>query len=144
MDGQTEPLGEPVIQSSEARWFELLRTVIPGEAVPWPRARINRTGKYYMPRAYITWRQEASAAMLHAAHSQHGLKEPTPDPIRLVVGVFRLTRRRADIDNFAKAVMDAGTGVVWIDDSQVSRLVVDRMDVPAEPRLEVLAYRLEQ
>jgi len=33
---------------------------------------------------------------------------------------------RPDLDNMAKAVLDSLNGVAWVDDSQVSRLVVEK------------------
>jgi Holliday junction resolvase RusA-like endonuclease len=33
---------------------------------------------------------------------------------------------RQDVDNVAKAVLDALNGVAWVDDTQVRRLVVEK------------------
>lgn len=35
-------------------------------------------------------------------------------------------KHRGDIDNLAKAVLDAATGVLWLDDAQVARLEVEK------------------
>ncbi|MEQ8665528.1 MAG: RusA family crossover junction endodeoxyribonuclease [Rhodospirillales bacterium] len=40
--------------------------------------------------------------------------------------------RRLDCDNVAKACLDALTGVLWIDDSQVVRLVVEKVQSDSE------------
>lgn len=40
--------------------------------------------------------------------------------------------RRLDCDNVAKACLDALTGIVWIDDSQVVRLHVEKVQSAAE------------
>jgi len=42
------------------------------------------------------------------------------------------TGRRLDCDNVAKACLDALTGVVWIDDSQVVRLVIEKVQSDSE------------
>lgn len=41
-------------------------------------------------------------------------------------------RRRIDVDNVAKACLDALTGVVWRDDSQIQRLQIEKVDDPRE------------
>jgi Holliday junction resolvase RusA-like endonuclease len=49
-----------------------------------------------------------------------------------------------DADNVGKAVMDAGKGVLWQDDGQVARLVVEKLygAQDEEPRVEVLVRPL--
>jgi crossover junction endodeoxyribonuclease RusA len=68
--------------------------------------------------------------------------EPHPEPVNVVIDfVFARPKShlrksgvredapvlpRSDLDNMAKAVLDALNGVAWVDDSQVSRLVVEK------------------
>ena len=46
---------------------------------------------------------------------------------------------RPDGENIAKAVQDAGTGLLWLDDAQVARLVVEKVVGAQEeaPRVEL-------
>ena len=46
-----------------------------------------------------------------------------------------LPSSRPDVDNYAKSVMDALTGVVWKDDSQIIKLSISKLY--GEPRLEI-------
>lgn len=39
----------------------------------------------------------------------------------------RMKATRPDAENVAKAVQDAGTGILWTDDAQVARLVVEKV-----------------
>lgn len=45
-----------------------------------------------------------------------------PDPDRLRKDASRLVVRRPDLDKLCRAVLDAMTGVVWVDDALVARL----------------------
>jgi len=56
------------------------------------------------------------------------------------VTLYPPDRRARDVDNYCKALLDALTKAgVWHDDSQLSRLVVERMAAdPARPRAEVI------
>jgi Holliday junction resolvase RusA-like endonuclease len=54
------------------------------------------------------------------------------------------TKAAGDADNLAKAALDAGNGVLWLDDRQVSRLVVEKL-IAAQgeaPRVELVVQPL--
>ena len=54
---------------------------------------------------------------------------------------FRPTRRRVDVDNLVKHVLDAANGVTFADDSQVTRLYADVELDRANPRTVVVMGR---
>jgi hypothetical protein len=53
------------------------------------------------------------------------------------VRVYRATRK-GDGDNYAKAVADGCTGVLWKDDSRIHRWVIVIEDDLVHPRTEVM------
>lgn len=135
--------------------------VVPGEPVAQGRPRAFRTPKgfirTYDPEKSRSWK---GVAQVHyeAALKTQGLAMPAfpaGQPLELrVVAVFTcpksqhrqvpVPRRpkagRPDPDNIAKAVMDAGNGILFADDSQVARLVVEKF-VGAQgeaPRVELV------
>jgi Holliday junction resolvase RusA-like endonuclease len=117
---------------------ELVRLEIPDvEPYPWPRARVSKAGRFYLPKTYLAYR-DLVAMHLRAAYRG----DPEAGPVRLVLGFYRSTSRKADVDNLAKTIMDAGTGIVWDDDSQILELVAE-ISYRSEPSVELLAYTLE-
>lgn len=113
---------------------------VPGNPVPQPRPRVSTAGGFaraYVPKKHpVHAYRKAVAAAARAA----GLGK-TGDPLNVVIdAVFRrpkshLTKRgvkptaptlpRPDVDNLAKAVLDALQDVMG-DDTNVSRLVVEK------------------
>ncbi len=113
---------------------------VPGEPVPQPRPRVSTAGGF--ARAYVpakhpvhAYRQAVAASARAAGLTQTG------DPLNVVIdAVFRRpkshmnkagvkvtapTLPRPDVDNLAKAVLDALQDVIG-DDTNVSRLVVEK------------------
>lgn len=117
---------------------EILRVEIPDvEPYPWPRSRISRSGRLYLPRPYLAYRDLVG---MHLRAAYRG--EPELGPVRVVLGFYRSTKRKADIDNLAKTVLDAGSGIVWHDDSQVLELHA-QIVYRSPPSVEILAYTLD-
>lgn len=113
---------------------------VPGDPVPQPRPRVSTAGGFaraYVPKKHPVhaYRQAVAAAARAAGLGKTG------DPLNVVIdAVFRrpkshLTKRgvkptaptlpRPDVDNLAKAVLDALQDVMG-DDTHVSRLVVEK------------------
>lgn len=98
---------------------------IDGRPVPQPRHRVGRSGAY-LPDDHPVHGWKAAVAAAARVAWRHG---PLADPFHLdflfvmplaAAGPTRVyAGTRPDIDNLNKAVMDALTGVVYEDDSQV-------------------------
>ena len=114
---------------------------VPGDPVPQPRPRVSTRGGF--ARAYVpathpvhAYRQALAAAARDAGAGVHG--EPVDVVIDVVFARPKSHMRksgvkpdapktpRIDLDNCAKAVLDALNGVAWEDDSQVTRLVIGK------------------
>ncbi len=63
--------------------------------------------------------------------------KPLKGDIEVSVTLYFGTKRRADLDNFNKLSLDALTGIVWEDDSQIAKLMIERGYDKARPRMEV-------
>jgi crossover junction endodeoxyribonuclease RusA len=68
----------------------------------------------------------------------HGIR-PLDGPVELVVDVFPPDRRRRDLDNLQKALLDAlAHGGAYHDDSQIARLTIQRRHVVPAGKVHVL------
>lgn len=111
-----------------------LRFVVPGNPVPKARPRL---GQYcvYTPRTTHRYEVEVRRCAYNALAN---MKAWDKDAIYAVMlRVFWQDKRRRDIDNQAKAILDALNGVVWKDDFQVDRLTIERGFDKNSPRVEV-------
>ncbi len=114
---------------------------VPGDPVPQPRPRVSTAGGFaraYVPKDHPihAYRQAVAQAAKAAGCEPHG------EPVNVVIDfVFARPKShlrksglragapvlpRADLDNCAKGVLDSLNGVAWDDDSQVSRLVLEK------------------
>ena len=120
------------------------RFTLIGEIVPQARPRIStRSG---LPKAYDSEKsRDFKEYVSHMAYQSMDGHEPFSGPIVVSICVYRrvpstwsklkvaraldnmiFPTGRPDVDNLAKGIMDGMTGVVWVDDAQVVRLIVEK------------------
>lgn len=122
-----------------------IEVLIPGEPCAQGRPRFARRGKFvtaYDPPKSRNWKTDARECMLRAIPDASRLPFVAGVPVSVtVISVFtrpagsyskrspkgrELKATRPDVENVVKAVMDAATGVLWHDDSQVCHLVATK------------------
>lgn len=64
-------------------------------------------------------------------------KKPITGPVQIGISLYFGTKRRQDIDNFGKVLLDSLTGVIWEDDSQVAEMNIRKGYDKAKPRIEI-------
>lgn len=114
--------------------WQMIRLFIPGRPVPKGRPRLGvrgRTAYVYTPTAtkeyekLVGWVAKASGC------------RPVEGPVSVTINVF--VRRKMDVDNIAKSVLDGLNGVAYEDDDQVVELLVRKHKVKskADERVEI-------
>jgi len=112
--------------------------------LPWPPSANTywrRNGhRYFIAPAGIQFRTEVEARCLAL-----GVK-PLAGQVAMTVTLVPGDRRRRDIDNVLKPLLDALThGGAWTDDSQVKRLMVTMGDpIPKQGRCMVTLMEMPQ
>jgi Holliday junction resolvase RusA-like endonuclease len=112
---------------------------VPGSPIPQPRPRVSTRGGFaraYVPATHPVHRYRASVAeaakAAGAAVSEDAVaveltflfERPASHKTKKGLKRDAPTLPREDVDNLAKAVLDALTCVAWHDDRQVARLTV--------------------
>lgn len=122
-----------------------IEVLIPGEPCAQGRPRFARRGKSvqtYDPPKSRSWKADARSCMLSAIHGMRTFPFPKGVPVSVtVISVFtrpagtyskrapkgrELKATRPDVENVVKAVLDAATGTLWHDDSQVTCLIASK------------------
>jgi crossover junction endodeoxyribonuclease RusA len=110
-----------------------LTLTVPGRPVPKARPRMGANGHVYTPAET----KAAEGAVGWAARGALRSTKPTTEPLSITVEFHVADRRRRDVDNLLKTVLDGLNTIAFKDDSQVvhvdALIVVD----PANPRTEI-------
>lgn len=115
--------------------------VVPGPPQGKARPRMGAHGNVYTPaktRAYEATIKLLALQALARAKWPLGARKATAIELQVVAE----SGARRDIDNVAKAVLDAMNGVAYDDDARVHELHVFRSVDAARPRVEVRLWRL--
>jgi Holliday junction resolvase RusA-like endonuclease len=126
---------------------------VEGQAVGKGRPRVSTIGgrpRMYTPAKTVAWERLVAEACRSAMGTWQPSEHPMAVRINIRVGVpisWTVKRQVAalngdavpgkpDLDNVAKAILDACNGIAYIDDKQVARLTVSKF-YSTEPGVEV-------
>ena len=112
-----------------------------GEPRAWQRIGFRAGGRGGATPAIV---RELQARHREAAELARPIDWPLGGRFAVHVVAYLGTRRRPDVDNLAKLVMDGIQGVAFDNDSSVERLVCERRHDPDDPRTEVRVIRIAE
>jgi len=144
-----------------------MRITIPGDPVAQGRPRFYRMGsgvRAVDPPKSRNWKAEAQWHMKQACDESGFKPIQAKVPVELSIEVvfrcpisdyrkrepreWRWHTKRPDLDNVIKAVKDAGTGILWIDDSQVVEIsaskIIAAQDEPPMVIIEVFEMEVAE
>lgn len=64
-------------------------------------------------------------------------KKPLTEEIAVLIRLFFKDHRLRDFDNWHKISLDALTGIVWDDDSQIKKATIEMHHDKQKPRIEI-------
>lgn len=114
---------------------DMIFTVLRGE--PWSKARprFDRAGHVYQDP------QDRDAERSTGWRLRSVARQNIFGNILLACRFYRSTLRRIDGDNLLKHICDAGNGVLWKDDSQITMKIAEVLHDPAYPRTVIAVGR---
>lgn len=122
---------------------------IPGEPIPWARARISKSGIFFTPPKQ---KRYMNAIKLLAKSSMRG-KKPLKGALHVkIYAVFKTPKSktkggwktsRGDIDNFQKICLDACNKIIWDDDAQVCDIQASKI-YGNNPGITIYVKQLDQ
>lgn len=114
----------------------MIRLEIPGDSVPAARPRFSG-GHCYQPKRNREYRERVKSA----AKSAMAGASPLDGELTCRIKIFRRYKRTArifgDVDNHLKALFDGMNGIIFVDDAQVVRCVVEKYRDKERPRAEI-------
>lgn len=112
----------------------MIAFTVPGLPVPKQSFRLGKRGGY-TPQRIADWqnlvRGEAVCAMIGT--------EQLSGELSVSIDFYLPDRRRRDLDNLSKAVLDACNGIVWDDDQQIVVLRLSKSYTSPEYGITVIA-----
>jgi Holliday junction resolvase RusA-like endonuclease len=87
--------------------------------------------------------KEIKARYVSEAGSQWILS-PYEGEIEVYAKIYFGTKRKCDVDNFSKIMLDSLTGIAWVDDSQIRKMTVEKFYCKENPRTEISIYMYEK
>lgn len=113
----------------------MIHLIIAGDPIPAARPRFNKV--CYQPSRNREYRREVETA---AQILMRG-RDPLRGALSVVVKLYRryepTSRNYGDVDNHLKALFDGMQGLIFKDDRQIVRCVVEKYQDKEKPRAEV-------
>ena len=98
-----------------------MRFEVLGRPMPKQRPRVGRHGNIYTPSE-----TKAYEELVGIVARQH-CKEPLAGDIAVAIEVYG--KNIGDLDNIAKSILDGMSGIVYVDDRQVTELSIRKMAI---------------
>ena len=92
---------------------------------------------------YISKRGKEVKASYQQQASEQWKGKMLEGDVEIDIKLYFGTKRKSDWDNFHKVSMDALSGIVWVDDVQIQKAVVEKFYDKDFPRIELTINEIE-
>jgi len=125
-----------VLQSNSTPIFEVTLPWPPSVNNYWRHKVTGRLATVYVSAEGKQYRKAVNDLVMEAAMVQRYLKQT--GPVRVVIEAFPPDRRKRDLDNILKSLLDALTHAgVWEDDSQIQDLRIYKSTIAGMVKVKI-------
>ena len=114
----------------------MIRIRIEGDAIPAARPRFSGR-RAYQPKRNVEYRRRIQAAAKAAMKDAEPLKGEVIATVKLYRRYKPTARNFGDVDNHLKAIFDGMNQIVFADDSQIVKCIVEKFTDKNQPRTEI-------
>ena len=114
----------------------MISIVVDGDPIPAARPRYS-VRQVYQPRRNAEYRVKVQAAAKAAMGGRTPMTGEVVASVRLYRKYKPSARNFGDVDNHLKAIFDGMNQIVFGDDSQITRCVVEKFTDKNKPRAEI-------
>ena len=105
----------------------------------------NHIYKFFRSRMYVSAAGKALKRSYQLqAKLQFGNIPLITNPIALEIILYFGDKRRRDIDNYNKILLDSMSGIVYKDDAQIQKLTIIKQYDKKRPRIEIVIHEAAQ
>lgn len=116
----------------------MISIIVPVDPIPQPRPRFGN-GRAYQPKRIIDYKKIVQLAARSAMRDKIIFDKCVDIELKFYRKFSPTSRNYGDFDNLAKSICDALNGIVYKDDSQIVRCVIEKRQDKENPRVEITA-----
>ena len=116
----------------------MISIIVPVDPIPQPRPRFG-SGKGWQPKRILDYKDKIRMMAMDAMNGRKPFEKPVDVTLHLYRRFVPTSRSYGDFDNLAKAICDALNGILYRDDSQIIKCVVEKHRDKNFPRVEIYA-----
>ena len=115
----------------------MIKILIEGDPIPAARPRFGN-GRTYQPKRNVEYRRRIQVAARSAMDGRKPMTGSLSANVKLYRRYKPTTRIFGDVDNHLKAIFDGLNQIVFEDDRQIVRCVIEKFTDKQNPRAEIL------
>ena len=120
----------------------MIKFIVHGEPVPQSRPRFAFPHHVYYPKKVCDWKEQVAWQARQVMGNAQPMKGELLVCLKFYKKISPTSKSYGDVDNLAKAVLDALNGICYADDSEIVSLWIEKFRDDENPRCEIFIVPL--